>query len=66
MYLGLHAADSKSIKILPITPEDGISVIAFLFKELLDKYGEEILEVAMDLTCESCCSHTEKVDLTFI
>jgi hypothetical protein len=65
-YLGLRAADPESIKILPITIEDGISTLAFAFKEPLDKYGGEVLEVAMDSTCESCSSHMDTVELTTV
>jgi hypothetical protein len=62
----LHAADPKSIKALPITPEDGIFVITFLFNEPLDKYGKDILEVAMNSTCMSNNNHMKTVELTSI
>jgi hypothetical protein len=47
----LQAANPKYIKILPITTEDSISALAFAFKEPLNKYGKEVLEMAMDSTC---------------
>jgi hypothetical protein len=49
--LGLQAAGPSVIEGVPITIEDDISTIAFLFKENLDRYGEQTLEVAMDSTC---------------
>jgi len=36
---------------IPITPETGISTIAFALKEPLDGYGKAIAEIAMDSTC---------------
>ena len=65
-YLGLKAADPKAIEVLPITTEDGISALAFVFKEPLEQYGGKVLEVAMDSTCQSCYYHLESVKLTSI
>ena len=36
---------------IPITPEAGISTIAFAFKEPLNGYGDATAEIAMDSTC---------------
>ena len=62
--LGLQAADPNTVEMLSITTEDGIDTVAFAFREVLDQYGGEVLEVAMDSTCETlpCCF--ENVELT--
>ena len=63
-YLVLQATDPKLVKTLSITTEDGISALAFVFKEPLDQYGEEVLEVGMDSTCEHLCHCSVTVELT--
>jgi hypothetical protein len=62
----LWAADPKYIKNLPITTENSISALAFAFKEPLDKYGKEVLDMAMDSTCVSCNSCAETIYLTSV
>jgi hypothetical protein len=59
----LQAADPSVIERIPITIEDGISAIAFFFKETLDGYGEKTLEVAMDSTCELILYPINKLSL---
>jgi hypothetical protein len=44
-------ADMK-INVIPFQKEDGISMIAFAFREVLDEYGDKIEEIAIDLTCK--------------
>jgi hypothetical protein len=51
-WLGLQAADPSTVERISITTENGISAIAFAFKEPLDSYREETLEVAMDSMCK--------------
>jgi len=51
--LVLQAVDGRAIEMLPITPEAGISTIAFALKEPLDGYGNMTAELAMDSTCGS-------------
>jgi hypothetical protein len=48
----LEKYKEEEVEIIPMPSEDGISTIAFTFKEVLDKYSEHILEVAMDSTCK--------------
>jgi len=38
------------VEIIPITAEDGISAIAFAFREIIDEFGSEVEEIAMDST----------------
>lgn len=47
----LERAEGIDVEIIPIRNEPGISTIAFGFKDILDDYGKEIKEIAMDLTC---------------
>jgi hypothetical protein len=47
----LENHNGDAIEIIPVHAEDGISVIAFGFKEIVDDYGKEITEIAMDSTC---------------
>lgn len=47
----LKRVDGINITVIPIPPEDGINAIAFAFKDILEDYGEEVIEVAMDSTC---------------
>ena len=49
----LAAEHGLTVDIIPINPEDGISVIAFAMKEAVDVYRTQVAEVAMDLTCKS-------------
>ena len=49
----LENHEGNKIEIVPIHAEDGISVIAFGFKEIVDDYGKEITKIAMDSTCLS-------------
>lgn len=44
--------DGIDIEIISLPVEDGISTIAFGFKNILDDYGVEIQEIAMDSTCK--------------
>jgi hypothetical protein len=44
-------------------PEDGMHAIAFTFKDILDEFGKEITEVAMDSTCKISHPRTSKVIL---
>ncbi|KAJ7927677.1 hypothetical protein B0H13DRAFT_1537929, partial [Mycena leptocephala] len=46
----LEKYEDLTIEIIPITAEDGISAIAFAFREILDEYGSEVEEIAMDST----------------
>ena len=47
--------DNLDIEIIPTSTEDGISSLAFNFWSILEDYGEEITEIAMDSTCENFC-----------
>lgn len=47
----LEWLDGIDIDIIPIQPEDGMSTIVFGFREILDDYGKDIKEIAMDSTC---------------
>jgi hypothetical protein len=49
----LEALEGEAIETIPIQPEDGITAIAFAFKSILDDYGTNMEEVAMDSTCKS-------------
>lgn len=51
--LVLKAAAGQAVEIIPVTQEDGISIIAFALKEPLDSYGAETAEIEMDSTCKS-------------
>ncbi|KAF7978602.1 hypothetical protein HWV62_45332 [Athelia sp. TMB] len=46
----LDRAAGREVEIIPLTAETGISTIAFAFKEVLDGYGSETAEIAMDST----------------
>jgi hypothetical protein len=48
----LQRVDGIKIDIISIPTETGIDAIAFAFKDILEGYGEEIIEVAMDSTCQ--------------
>jgi hypothetical protein len=48
----LEAVDGMAIEIIPIEIEDGIAALAFSFKDIMDDFGSDILEIAMDSTCE--------------
>lgn len=48
----LKRHEDAEVELIPVTPEEGIAALAFAFTEVLDGYGEEIHEVAMDSTCE--------------
>jgi hypothetical protein len=48
----LAAEHGVTVNIIPIEPEDGISVIAFAMKEAVDVYAAQVAEVAMDSTCK--------------
>ena len=48
----LSRAEDININIIPTRVEDGISIIAFGLKEIVDKYGSEVTEIAMDSTCK--------------
>ncbi|CAK5283818.1 unnamed protein product [Mycena citricolor] len=39
-----------TIDIVEINPEPGLSTIAFIFREILDEYGGDVEEIAMDST----------------
>ena len=47
----LERVDNIDIEIIPVPMKDGISSLAFNFKNILEDYGEEIVEIAMDSTC---------------
>jgi hypothetical protein len=49
----LENLEGDRIEIIPVRAEDGISAIAFGFKEIVSDYGKEITEIAMDSTCLS-------------
>lgn len=51
----LEKYEDLTIEIIPITAEDGISAIAFAFREILDEFGSEVEEIAMDSTCKISC-----------
>ncbi|KAF8220084.1 hypothetical protein L208DRAFT_1335813, partial [Tricholoma matsutake] len=46
----LEHEEGLDIEIIPIQTKDGISSLAFSFKNILQDYGEEIIEIAMDST----------------
>ncbi|KAF8223632.1 hypothetical protein L208DRAFT_1516442, partial [Tricholoma matsutake] len=46
----LEREEGLNIEIIPIQTKDGISSLAFSFKNILQDYGEEIIEIAMDST----------------
>jgi len=48
----LKRAKDLDIEIISVPTEDGISSLAFSFKNILEDYGQEIVELAMDSTCE--------------
>lgn len=48
----LEQLKGEEVEIIPITQREGISAIAFTFKEILDGLGNEIEEVLMDSTCK--------------
>lgn len=60
----LEQVDGIDVDIIPIRPEAGISTIAFGFKDILNDYGKEIKEIAMDSTCT--CSHPFKVSYLYM
>jgi len=47
----LESFDGSATETIPITPEPGISTIAFALKEPIDSYGGRTAELAMDSTC---------------
>ena len=47
----LEHVDNIDIEIIPVPMEDGISLLAFNFKNILEDYREELVEIAMDSTC---------------
>ena len=47
----LEHEEGLNIEIIPIQTKDGISSLAFSFKNILQDYGEEIVEIAMDSIC---------------
>jgi hypothetical protein len=49
----LQRVNGIKIDVIPILAEAGIDAIAFAFKDILEGYGEEVIEVAMDSTCQS-------------
>ena len=49
----LKHAEDLHIKIISVPTEDGISLLAFSFKNILEDYVEEIVKLAMDSTCEA-------------
>ena len=46
----LEQVDNINIKTIAVPQEDGISSLAFSFKDILGDYREEITEIAMDST----------------
>ena len=48
----LERVDDINIETIAVPREDGISSLAFSFKDILGDYGEEITEIAMDSTCQ--------------
>jgi hypothetical protein len=49
----LKRIDNLDIEIIDLPTEDGISSLAFNFKDILEDYGDEIIEIAMDSTCKN-------------
>lgn len=49
----LKRVEGIDVEIIPVHAEDGISTLAFAFKGILDDYGMEVEEIAMDSTCTS-------------
>ena len=47
----LKGSEGIAIEMIPTTPENGISTIAFALKDAVDGYGMKVAEVAMDSTC---------------
>lgn len=48
----LKRANDLDIEVISVPTEDGISSLAFSFGNILEDYGQEIVELAMDSTCE--------------
>ena len=48
----LERVQDLDVDIIPVPVEDGISSLAFGFKNILEDYGEEVTEIAMDSTCK--------------
>ena len=42
----------KTIEVIPIAKESGISCLAFAFVDVVKEYGKNINEVSIDSTCE--------------
>ena len=57
----LSRADDLDVNIIPTHEESGVSIIAFALKEIVDKYGAEVTEIAMDSTCKF--KHNMNVDV---
>ena len=49
----LEQMNNIDVEIISVPVEDGISSLAFGFENILDEYGEEIIKIAMDSTCEN-------------
>jgi hypothetical protein len=48
----LEWVQDLNIDIILVLVEDGISSLAFGFKNILSDYGEEVTEIAMDSMCK--------------
>lgn len=48
----LAKLEGFKIENIPVHEEEGISAIAFAFKDIVDDFGEEMQEIAMDSTCK--------------
>lgn len=53
----LEKAEGSKTEIIQIEPEAGIHAIAFTFKGILEDFGENIEEMAMESTCTSPSLH---------
>lgn len=62
----LEREEGLNIEIIPIQTEDGISSLAFSFKNILQDYGEEIIEIAMDSTCANLHNTNVNKTLTIV
>ncbi|KAL0056634.1 hypothetical protein AAF712_016761, partial [Marasmius tenuissimus] len=52
LVLKKACSDGVEVEIIPTPVEDGISSLAFTFMGILDGYGENVHELAMDSTCK--------------
>ena len=49
----LERTEGENINVIPTHIEEGISIFAFALREIVDMFGHEVKEIAMDSTCKS-------------